>query len=270
MKKTQHHYSALYIENRIMDALREAGLSTDQVLTPLELAALDHFHTGGYNSSLYLQKLAKIQSSDRVLDIGAGLAGAARMLAASPGCQVDCIELSDDYCVGAGLLNRLTGLQDLVKVLKGSATDMPFNDNSYDVAWMQNVGMNIEDKQKLYAETSRVLRPGGRFVFQEMTIGNSDPLDFPLPWATDPSENFLLTADKMKSMLEEAGFTAEYFEDDSSSQLNQTKNSSTTATPQVELSLSTYVDDLSLKAKNAQRILAEGRIRFYRGVFVLN
>ena len=69
---------------------------------------------------------------------------------------------------------------------------------------------------------------------------------------------------------QETGFIAEYFEDDSSSQLNQTKNSSTTATPQVELSLSTYVDDLALKAQNAQRILAEGRIRFYRGVFVLN
>ena len=270
MTDNQHHYSSHDIENRILSSLKEASLNTDNILTPLELGALDHFHTGGYQSSVILEELSNIQANDRVLDIGAGLAGAARMLAASPGCKVDCIELSDDYCVGASLLNRLTGLEDLVKVMKCSATDMPFSDKMFDVAWMQNVGMNIEDKQKLYSEITRVLKPGGRFAFQEMIAGNTDPLDFPLPWATDSSDNFLLSADEMKSMLENLGFVAEYFEDVSDSQLNPSTNSSTNNIPQINLSLSTYVDNLGLKAENAQRILKDGRIRFYRGVFVLN
>lgn len=270
MTKSQNNYSVQDIENRILSALQEAGLDTKEKLTPFELGALDHFHTGGYQSSVLLQELSQIRASDRVLDIGAGLAGAARMLAASPGCQVDCIELSDDYCVGAELLNRLTGLQDLVKIWKGSATDMLFKDSMFDVAWVQNVGMNIQDKQKLYAEISRVLKPGGRFAFQEMTAGDDGPLDFPLPWAKDSSGNFLLSSKKMKNMLEELGFVAEYFEDVSESQLNPSTNSSTNSTPQVNLSLATYVDNLSLKAENAQRSLKDGRIRFFRGVFVLN
>ena len=270
MTISHDHYSAQDIENRILSALKEAGLNPEKTLTPLELGALDHFHTGGYHSSALLQELSQIQSSDRVLDIGAGLAGAARMLAASPGCQVDCIELSDDYCAGAELLNRLTGLQDSVNILKGSATDMQFPNNTFDVAWMQNVGMNIQDKQKLYTEICRVLKPGGRFAFQEMTAGSEDLLDFPLPWAKDPSDNFLLSANEMKNMLEELGFFAEYFEDVSDSQFNPSPNSSTKVTPQVNLSLSTYVDNLGLKAENAQRILKDGRIRFYRGVFVLS
>lgn len=270
MTDNQKHYSSDNIENRILSSLQEAGLNTDTILTPLDLGALDHFHTGGYQSSVILQRLSNIQANDRVLDIGAGLAGAARMLAASPGCKVDCIELSDDYCDGATLLNRLTGLEDLVTVMKGSATNMPFSDKMFDVAWMQNVGMNIEDKQNLYSEITRVLKPGGRFAFQEMIAGNTDPLDFPLPWATDSSDNFLLSADEMKSMLESHGFVAEYFEDVSDSQFNPSPNSPSIDLPQINLSLSTYVDNLGLKAENAQRILKDGRIRFYRGVFVLN
>ena len=42
------------------------------------------------------------------------------------GCRVDCIEMSSDYCTGARLLNRLTGLDGLVAVHEGSALDLPF------------------------------------------------------------------------------------------------------------------------------------------------
>jgi hypothetical protein len=56
----------------------------------------------------------------------AGLAGPARMLAATPGCHVECIDLSPDYCVAAALLNRLTGLEDRVAVKIGSALDIPY------------------------------------------------------------------------------------------------------------------------------------------------
>ena len=271
MASIDAHYSADDIEARILDALRTAGLDPDQRLSPVELGALDHFHTGGFPASLILQELAQIQAEDRVLDIGAGLAGAARMLADSPGCRVDCIELTPDYCAGAKLLNRLTGLDDLIDVHEGSALDSPFPDDSFDVAWMQNVGMNIEDKQGLYTEVCRVLKPGGRFAFQEMAAGETDTSYFPLPWATDPADNLLVSIEEMQSLLEESGFIVEYYEDVSDTQLNPPKsgtpNSSANSSAQAQLSLSTYVDDLGLKAENAQRSLKEGQVRFVRGVF---
>ena len=79
--------------------------------------------------------------------------------------------MSPDYCVGAALLNRLTGLDDRIDVHEGSALDLPFPDDSFEVVWMQNVGMNIADKRKLYGEIYRVLKPGGRYAFQEMAAG---------------------------------------------------------------------------------------------------
>lgn len=267
MANLEAHYSVNDIEARILAALRAAGLNPEQRLSPEELGALDHFHTGGFNASRLLQDLAQIRADDRVLDIGAGLAGPARMLAASPGCRVDCLDLSPDYCIGAALLNRLTGLDDRIDVHKGSALDLPFPDASFDAVWMQNVGMNIKDKRKLYTEIWRVLKPDGRFAFQEMTAGHTPTAYFPLPWATEPTDNFLISADEMQALLGESGFNTEYFEDVSDTQLNPATGGSPVVSAQVQLSLSVYVDNLTQKAENATRSLQEGQIRFVRGVF---
>ena len=263
MANIEAHYRARDIESRILAALRDAGLDPGKRLTPEELGALDHFHTGGYRASLRLLELSKIRAGDRVLDIGAGLAGPARMLAVKPGCDVDCIELSPDYCTGASLLNRLTGLEDRVKVYEGSALEQPFEDNSFDAAWMQNVGMNIEDKRKLYEEVYRVLKPGGRFAFQEMAAGDTAASYYPLPWATHATDNFLVPIEEMQSLLADSGFIREFFEDAS----DPKPGAAPEPPPKVQLSLSVYVDDLAKKADNAIRSIKEGQIRFVRGVF---
>jgi ubiquinone/menaquinone biosynthesis C-methylase UbiE len=213
-----------------------------------------------------LLELAQIRAEDRVLDIGAGLGGAARLLASARGCRVDCLELSPDYCAGAVLLNRLTGLGDRIEVHEGSALDLPFPDASFDAAWMQNVGMNIPDKRKLYAEVYRVLKPGGRFAFQEIAAGETATSYFPLPWATDPADSFLVSVEAMRSILGESGFIAESFEDVSDAHLSGTAANATPAA-QGQLSLAVFVDNLGQKAGNARRSLQEGQIRLVRGVF---
>lgn len=266
MAGLEAHYSARDIEARILAAIRAAGLNPDQRLSPEELAALDHFHTGGLHASRELLGFAQIRAGDRVLDIGAGLAGPARMLAAKLDCRVACLEMSPDFCAGALLLNRLTGLSDRIEVHQGSALDMPFPDGSFDAAWMQNVGMNIADKRKLYAEIHRVLKPGGRFAFQEMAAGKAAVSHFPLPWATDPADSHLISADAMKALLLENGFVAELFEDTSDAHLSRTTANATPAAPG-QLGLAVFVDNLAQKAGNARRSLEEGQVRLVRGVF---
>jgi SAM-dependent methyltransferase len=266
MASLEAHYSAHDIEARILAALRAAGLNPEQRLSPEDLGALDHFHTGGIRASLELLEVAQIRGEDRVLDIGAGLGGAARLLASTSDCRVDCIELSSDYCAGAELLNRMTGLDDRIAVHEGSALDLPFSGGSFDAVWMQNVGMNIADKQKLYAEVCRVLKPGGRFAFQEMAAGETATSYFPLPWATDPADSCLVSAEEMCSILCECGFIAELFEDTSDAHLSRTTANATPAAPG-QLGLAVFVDKLTEKAGNARRSLEEGQVRLVRGVF---
>jgi SAM-dependent methyltransferase len=266
MPGLEAHYSARDIEARILAALRAAGLNPEQRLPPEALSALDHFHTGGLRASRELLELARIRAEDRVLDIGAGLAGPARMIASATGCRVDSLEFSPDYCAGAVLLNRLTGLDSRIEVHRGSALDMPFPADSFDVAWMQNVGMNIADKRKLYAEIKRVLRPGGRFAFQEMAAGKTATSYYPLPWATDPADSFLVSVDEMRSVLGESGFITEVLEDTSDAHLSRTSANATPAASG-QLSLAVFVDNLGQKAGNARRSLEEGQVRLVRGVF---
>lgn len=263
------HYSARDIESRILSAIRAAGLNPEQRLSPKELAGLDQFHTGGFGASRELLEMAKIRTEDRVLDIGAGLAGPARTLASTLGCRVDCLDMSADYCVGARLLNRLTGLEDRVQVHQGSALAIPFPDDTFDAVWMQNVGMNIADKKRLYAEIRRVLKPGGRYAFQEMAAGEKPTTYFPLPWATDPADSCLVTVAAMRSLLDAGGFVAELFEDTSNAHLTKTTAATAAAPPSTttQLSLSVFVDNLGQKAGNARRSLEEGQVRLVRGVF---
>ncbi len=266
MASLEAHYSARDIEGRILAALRAAGLDPERHVPPDKLGALDHFHTGGMRASRELLELVQVGAEDRVLDIGAGLAGFARLLASARGCRVDCIEMSPDYCAGAVLLNRLTGLDDRIEVHQGSALNLPFADDSFDVAWMQNVGMNIADKRGLYAEIHRVLRPGGRFAFQEMTAGKTPTSYFPLPWATDPADSFLVSAAELQSDLGRTGFITEIFEDTSDVHLARTRANAPPPAPG-PLGLGVFVDNLAQKAANARRSLEEGQVRLVRGVF---
>jgi SAM-dependent methyltransferase len=265
MGHPETHYAAHDIEARILAALRAAEMDPDEPLSPEDLGALDQFHTGGLDASRELMLRARIAREHRVVDLGAGLGGAARFLASEAGCQVDCVDPSADYCAGAHLLNRLTRLEDRIAVHQASALELPFPDDSFDVAWMQNVGMNIADKPRLYAEIHRVLAPGGRFAFQEMAAGDTPTSYFPLPWASQPADSFLASTDEMRAGLAAAGFELDSFEDVSAVHLERGRRRKT-STPQ-RLSLSVFVDDLKTKGGNAHRSLAEGQIKLVWGVF---
>jgi SAM-dependent methyltransferase len=262
MANLEAHYSAPDIEARTLAALRAAGLDPEQRLSPEAVGLLDHFHTGGLLATRELMDLAQIRAADRVLDIGAGLAGSARLMAAEYGCRVDCLEMSPDYCAGALLLNRLTGLEDRIEVHQGSALDLPFADDTFDLVWMQNVGMNIADKQRLYDEIARVLNPGGRYAFQEMAAGPTPTSYFPLPWATEPADSCLVSMEEMRALLGESGLDVGLFEDTSDVHLSRTTADSAPS----PLTLGVYVDDLAEMAGNARRSLEEGQVRLVRGV----
>src|ERR1700760_4845804 len=90
------HYRATGLTERLKTALAVFG-PEDQRLTPQQLAALDQFHTRGLAATAELAKLAGITSGMAVLDVGSGVGGPARYLAASCGCQVTGVDLSPPF-----------------------------------------------------------------------------------------------------------------------------------------------------------------------------
>ena len=90
--------------------------------------------------------------------------------------------------------------------ISGDALDLPFPDQSFDVAWCQNVTMNIADKAGFLAGAYRVLKPGGIFTSTEFSTGPGGEIIFPVMWAYDASTNFLDSEDEMRAQFAAAGF----------------------------------------------------------------
>lgn len=196
----------------IIEALRSTGAALDR-LTVEDLAPFDQFHGGGLEATLRLARLARMAAGLRVLDVGGGLGGPARTLAARLGCSVTVLDLAASYVEAGAALTSLLRLGDRVSHCAGSALELPFADASFDVVWTQNSSMNIADKAALVAGFHRVLRAGGRYVFQEPMAGPVQPPIYPLMWAADASTDFLLAPAQVRLLLEEAGFAVQAWSD---------------------------------------------------------
>ncbi len=205
MSSIVEHYGLPSLLDSILRALREQGKNTDELAVD-DLAAVDEFHIRGREATVELADMAGIQESWKVLDIGSGLGGSARFLASRFGCRVVGVDLTPEYCDIARELSSLVRLGGLNEFHCESATAMPFEDRTFDLAWTQHVQMNIADKPELYRETARVLRPGGRFVFHDILAGAAGPPHFPVPWANEPGMSFLISPDALKALLEKSGF----------------------------------------------------------------
>src|SRR5262249_5989965 len=110
-----------------------------------------------------------------------------------------------EFCAVAGELSRLTRLAGRTRFQCGDALELPFPAASFDVVWTMQMQMNIRDKRRLFAGYARVLKPGGRFVCQEICAGNGNPLDYPVPWASRPEHSHLLDPESLRALVRDAG-----------------------------------------------------------------
>jgi len=199
------HYAHGSLEETILNALAAAGKDVNR-LTPKDLAPVDEFHVGGRPATVAFAEQFGLRPGMRLLDIGCGLGGAARYFAQEHGCQVTGIDLSGEYVDVANALAALVGLGERVSCQAESALNLPFAPGSFDAAYMLHVGMNIENKAKLFAEVRRVLAPSGLFGIYDVMRLAAGELSYPVPWASGPESSFVADAASYRRLLVEAGF----------------------------------------------------------------
>jgi ubiquinone/menaquinone biosynthesis C-methylase UbiE len=210
--RVREHYSAARLTGRIQSALATVA-TEDQPLTVAQLAPLDQFHTRGMLATAELAAAAGIEPSTRVLDLGCGIGGPARYLAATFGCKVIGVDLSPGFIDVATYLTARCGLSDRAAFQVGDALHLSFADAAFDTVFLQHVAMNVEDRAALYAEIHRILTPAGRFVTYDLVLRDGD-VAYPVPWARDASTSFLLSEGETRTALEKAGFNAVLWRDD--------------------------------------------------------
>lgn len=207
----QQEISAHYTRGDLLAAIQR-GLKTlgkaDSTVTVDDLAPVDEFHIGGRRATEELLGRLDLAPGKHVLDVGCGLAGAARFAASRYGCRVSGIDLTPEFVETAKELCRWVKLDGRISLQQGSALALPFPDRSFDGAYMLHVGMNIADKAKLCAEVGRVLKPGAAFgIFDIMRVGEGE-LSYPVPWATSAAESAVAEPAQYRRALEAAGFGA--------------------------------------------------------------
>lgn len=143
----------------------------------------EHIHLGyyteeerrkGYKKKNFIQakydfveemyKWSGASSPATILDVGCGIGGTSRYLAAKfPQAQVQGITLSPNQVKRGTELADERGLNN-VKFQVMDALKMEFPDNSFDLVWACESGEHMPDKKAYVDEMVRVLKPGGTLV----------------------------------------------------------------------------------------------------------
>ena len=207
------HYGAPELTTTIREMLRKI-VPDGQLVTLAQLAQLDQFHTRGMVATEDLAALTSIDRSTRVLDLGCGIGGPARFLAATYGCRVIGVDLSESFIEAAKYLTERCGMEEQVSFQVGNALQLQLPTGTFDLVFLQHVAMNIEDRATLYKEIARVLSPGGKLAMYDVVLRTGE-VKYPVPWARDEEASFLLTEHATREALIAAGMFPLAWRDDS-------------------------------------------------------
>ncbi|HEX2703821.1 MAG TPA: class I SAM-dependent methyltransferase [Solirubrobacteraceae bacterium] len=119
-------------------------------------------------------QLASLQVGSQVLDIGCGIGAPAMRIVRRYDCDVTGINISREQVRQGRELIAAQAMSDRVRIERGDARKLPFEDCSFDAIICVEVAGDIcvsaADKQTLIAEMFRVLRPGGGVGFSDLAL----------------------------------------------------------------------------------------------------
>lgn len=137
-----------------------------------------------------LRRALSARTGERILEIGPGLGQHAADVAGwvGPAGRVDVLDVQQEMLDATMARAERRGVNNIVAALATSSGRLPYEDASFDAAYLVTVLGEISERHQMLAELRRVLKPGGRLVVGEIAV---DP-DF-------------VTSPKLRLMVETAG-----------------------------------------------------------------
>ena len=121
--------------------------------------------------------LDKLPKGSKIIDIGCGIGGSARILAQDYGFKVIGVSISTAQIQRA---KELTPADVPCQFDVMDALNLTFSDETFDAVWSVEAGPHMPDKQKYADEMLRVLKPSGLFAIADWNCRDhlSQPMNF--------------------------------------------------------------------------------------------
>ncbi|MHA2099180.1 MAG: methyltransferase domain-containing protein [Candidatus Kariarchaeaceae archaeon] len=179
-------------------------------LDRIPVESIDSFAGVGY----YFH-LADVKEGESIIDFGSG-AGMDTFIAAlkvGESGEVVGIDMTEEQLSKSEDLRKRAGINN-VEYRKGYLVDVPVEDGSFDVVISNGVINLAPEKDKVFKEIARVLKPGGRMaisdIVTEIQLSEGITCNTNL-WAA--CIGGAMQQDKYKSAIEEAGLRIEKIQD---------------------------------------------------------
>ena len=132
-------------------------------MVPVKITGDIWSHCGEETILTHIEK-ANIKSSDKLLDLGCGIGGPARIIAKKYHCKIDGIDLDTEAIEIGKAITKMEGLEALITYKVCNRENLSYENETFDVIW-EHAGFGSETQRiNTWKESLRVLTSGGKVV----------------------------------------------------------------------------------------------------------
>ncbi|XP_035213418.1 phosphoethanolamine N-methyltransferase-like isoform X2 [Stegodyphus dumicola] len=176
--------------------------------------------TGGLTTTKKYVALLDLKEGQKVLDVGCGLGGHSFYMAENYGVEVLGVDLSVNMMtVATEHLSERPHLANKVKFVICDITRATYDSASFDAIYSRDTLLHIPNKEELFSNFERWLKPGGKILFTDYTKSDKEISPDFENYIADRGYH-LLTLNQYKELLGKSGFTNIKVEDATEEFLN--------------------------------------------------
>lgn len=185
--------------------------SASSIIDPIALSEVDCMHYEGNDAIEDVIRAIQLNSSSKVLDVGSGFGGVARVLSAQSKCTTIAMELQPDIHDCGEDLTKRCDISDLVKHVHGDILNYDLNKlgdgpSSFDGLVSFLVFLHIPDKLSLLKNCANMLKTDGTLFVEDYYRRSSFTEAELKSLSTDVFCKDLPTREEYIAALETAGF----------------------------------------------------------------